>query len=548
MTQAPFVPPATTSYRDTLREARQSVKQQLAVLPLAYSADGTTFGFQAPLSEPIITGGYVRLTTMDGAQYLGQVMSKQVAEREGPSLSIEGDAGLGLQLGGSRIAQTAYQVRFKYTEGGGVMLCRLTADAVTSLTADDLFEDAEIVSASGDDIERYLDARIGNRVALDIGNLRGRPSAPASILASGFDRHTFLCGQSGSGKTYSLGIMLERLLLETSLRMVIIDPNSDYVHLGQMRPFADVASQFGESMSPETYAALKERYEAATRDVRVVRPLPRGQREPNALRIRFSDLVPMVQGLVLQIDPLVDLEEYSSLRTIIDRLGKQEYSLADVRAAAAADLSADGRRLALRIANLGVADWDIWAEADEPSLAHLVAEGAWRALVLDVGGFGNAAEKSLVAAAILGYLWSIKDRRDPTLIVADEAHNVCAQESADPLQGVATERAIRIAGEGRKYGLYMLMATQRPQKLHTNVLSQCDNLVLMRMNSAGDLAHLASTFSFVPASLIEQAARFGQGESIVAGKLVPSPLFVKFSGRFSQEGGSDVPTTWASAP
>ena len=58
---------------------------------------------------------------------------------------------------------------------------------------------------------------------------------PFELDAAGFGRHTFLCGQSGSGKTYSLGILLEQLLMETSLRVVVLDPNSDYVRLAQLR-------------------------------------------------------------------------------------------------------------------------------------------------------------------------------------------------------------------------------------------------------------------------------------------------------------------------
>ncbi len=49
------------------------------------------------------------------------------------------------------------------------------------------------------------------------------------------------CGQSGSGKTYSLGLVLERLLVGTSLRMVILDPNSDYVRLSEVRGGTDPA-------------------------------------------------------------------------------------------------------------------------------------------------------------------------------------------------------------------------------------------------------------------------------------------------------------------
>ena len=45
-----------------------------------------------------------------------------------------------------------------------------------------------------------------------------RGSVVHALDAGGFERHTFLCGQSGSGKTYALGVLLEQLLLETSLR------------------------------------------------------------------------------------------------------------------------------------------------------------------------------------------------------------------------------------------------------------------------------------------------------------------------------------------
>jgi DNA helicase HerA-like ATPase len=113
------------------------------------------------------------------------------------------------------------------------------------------------------------------------------------------------------------------------------------------------------------------------------------------------------------------------------------------------------------------------------------------------------------------------------------------------LQAAATEHAIRIAGEGRKFGIYLLLSTQRPQKIHTNVLSQCDNLVLLRMNSAEDLHHISESFSFVPQSLISRSSQFAQGEALLAGKIVTAPTFGVFEGRISQEGGSDVPTTWA---
>jgi DNA helicase HerA-like ATPase len=458
--------------------------------------------------------------------------------------------GADADIAGIRVSRTAYRLHMRFVQGSGALLGRIQGASIEETTDSDLFENAEITAARASDVDQYLRARTSGAAVLDIGELQaGDGTARARLRASGFDRHTFLCGQSGSGKTYALGAMLERILLETELRLVIIDPNSDYVHLGEVRSFEDAVRGFGPELSQEGYATLRDRYLAATRGLRVFRPAPRGESRPDALRIRFSDLAPLVQGLVLRIDPLKDRDEYHALRTTIRQLNRERYSLSDMLAGATADLSEESHRLARRISNLGVANWDIWAEADEPSVAEAIDPNRsdWRAVVLDVGGFTTAAEKSLVATGTFGMFWARRESRKPVLIVVDEAHNMCAQEPTDPLQAEATERAIRIAGEGRKYGLYLLMSTQRPQKIHENVLSQCDNLVLMRMNSTADVAQLAEAFSFVPASLLERANAFVQGESLVAGKIAPSPLLLRFGGRISREGGSDVPTTWASA-
>ena len=91
---------------------------------------------------------------------------------------------------------------------------------------------------------------------------------------------------------------------------------------------------------------------------------------------------------------------------------------------------------------------------------------------------------------------------------------------------------------------FAIVVTQRPQKIHENVLSQCDNLVLMRMNSIADLAHVAEVFSFVPPGLVDRATTFGLGEALVAGKIASHPALVRFGSRLSYEGGADV-AGWA---
>ena len=145
----------------------------------------------------------------------------------------------------------------------------------------------------------------------------------------------------------------------------------------------------------------------------------------------------------------------------------------------------------------------------------------------------------------LGDLWRRRQERSPILIVIDEAHNVCPAEPPSQLVRMAAEHAVRIAAEGRKFGLYLLVSTQRPQKIPENVLSQADNLVLLRLNSLADAAFAEAAFSFVPPSLIERSVTFRQGEGLIAGKISPQPALLRFGARITQEGGADVPATWA---
>ena len=152
-----------------------------------------------------------------------------------------------------------------------------------------------------------------------------------------------------------------------------------------------------------------------------------------------------------------------------------------------------------------------------------------------------------MSAAVLGTLWRRRSERQPVLIVIDEAHNVCPAEPPNALTAIATDYAVRIAAEGRKFGLYLLVCTQRPQKVQENVVSQCDNLVLMRMASAADLAYTGELLSFAPAGLLDGATSFRLGEALVAGKLASHPALIRFGRRVAEEGGGDVAADWAAA-
>jgi uncharacterized protein len=471
------------------RALRESLES--SVLPLATSVDGRRFVFQASLHgldlEP---GGYVALVTEEETR-LGQVLALEMA-----SVDISRPDGRG-------------EVLIRAAQGEGAVLEGRTKP----------FHDAHVRPASSDEVAAWRERERPGRAALHIGELTLAPGVPFALDGAGFGRHTLLCGQSGSGKTYSLGVLLESLLMETRVRVLVLDPNSDYVGLAEPRATADPSAA--------------ERYLDSAGRI-VVRS---GTSGDSRLGVHFRELGAAQQAALLRLDPVVDRDEYAELAAIA----------ADANPGSFEELDRGGeeaRGLARRARNLGVHEFGLWSGDDDASILNDLLDPDLRCLVADLGSLGSHAERSLAAGAVLERLWSRRAEREPVVIVIDEAHNVCPAQPDDPLSVLTTETVVSIAGEGRKFGLYLILVTQRPEKVHENVLSQCENLVLMRMNSRGDLAHVADVFSFVPAGLVDRATTFGQGEALVAGKIAPHPALINFGARITKEGGTDV-AGWA---
>lgn len=338
----------------------------------------------------------------------------------------------------------------------------------------------------------------------------------ASVLAPQLNRHTFWCGQSGSGKTYALGVLLEQVLLHTRLPLVILDPNSDFVHLGEVR----------EDAPPAEAAALAER------DVRVFRP----GAGANDLKAQFVRMPLRSRAAIMQIDPISHAEEYNAMLRFETELTAVEDG--DLIAYLRSSEGEVRHRLATRLENLGVAAWDLWAWGG-PTVTDAIDEQP-DATVLDLGGFPTQGESRAAALAVLDHLWEKREERIARLIVIDEAHNLCSPDPETPIDRLLTERIVQIAAEGRKYGLWLLLSTQRPTKVHPNALSQCDNLGLMRMSSPRDLGDLAEVFGYAPTSLLERSPTFSQGQALFAGGFVSAPVLVQMGARLTREGGSDV--------
>lgn len=458
--------------------------------PLAsfQSPDGRSFTVRGPMKQAPRSGDYLRLDvsgTQDGGDrtWIGCVDSVRLDP--GPESTYAAD--------GVLLDVPASAGRDAATPPVPVSVSPASAESVAAVVA-------------------------GSDPRLHLGRLAAVPEVNVGLLANKLNRHTFWCGQSGSGKTYALGVALERILTSTRLPIVVFDPNSDFVNLGRAEAGAD----------PDEAAAVTDR------DVVVLRP---GD-DDHPLRVRYLDLPVRGQAAVLRLDPVVDRAEYNTLLNLAPQF--IDYGAAQIVPRLRELGTPDAILLAQRIENLGLLEWTtVWS--DHTNSAVDVIEQRPAATVLDLGGYDSTEEQLAVSLGVLDHLWARRGDRRPALLVIDEAHNLCPPEPDTPLGVAVRDRLVQIAAEGRKYGLWLLVSTQRPSKVHQGVVSQCDNLTLMRMNSRADLAELGRTFGFVPEGLLERAAHFGLGEALVAGGFVPRPSIIKLRERVTMQGGSDVP-------
>src|ERR1700742_1093969 len=122
-------------------------------------------------------------------------------------------------------------------------------------------------------------------------------------------------------------------------------------------------------------------------------------------------------------------------------------------------------------------------------------------------------------------LWS--DGVSPLLFVCEEAHRYA---SADRNIGFGpTRKAVsRIAKEGRKYGVYLGLVTQRPAELDATIISQCNTLFTMRLANDRDQALLRSAVSDAAANLLSFVPSLGTREVLAFGEGVALPTRLKF--------------------
>lgn len=153
--------------------------------------------------------------------------------------------------------------------------------------------------------------------------------------------------------------------------------------------------------------------------------------------------------------------------------------------------------------------------------------------ILDLSGIPSSVLNDLVGALLRilydALFWSRNlpegGRERPLLVVLEEAHAYLGRENPEGEQRAFASAAVRrIAKEGRKYGVGLMIVSQRPSEIDPTILSQCGTLFAMRLANDTDRGQVTSAASENLKGLFEMLPILRTGEAIIVGEAVSLPV------------------------
>ena len=123
----------------------------------------------------------------------------------------------------------------------------------------------------------------------------------------------------------------------------------------------------------------------------------------------------------------------------------------------------------------------------------------------------------------------IKDR-DVNLFIFEEAHRYISKLNENSLFG-EVEVFKKIAREGRKFGCFLMLSSQRPSELSSTVLSQCNNYLIHRIKNNVDLEYLLKTIPYINKNQLTRFSYLPTGTAYIVGELYPIPVEVDVDGK-----------------
>lgn len=385
-----------------------------------------------------------------------------------------------------------------------------------------------------------------------------------SISAMGLLAHTAIIGQSGSGKSFLMGRVIEEILLNTNGKIVIFDINADFIkiHKTQTEIWKDTDDDAFKNLLQEDYI-LDSSYEDFNNEWKNIAKkiyIFGDIGEERKINISWYELTLKEWCQLLSIDyinqpeivyllnyiieyakPKWQLNHWKALPKLIVGWARKHFRRLEVNGCYFEENFARNisykfsiqtiQQLANQLKN--AMDFNILN--DESEIENKIKRGDFRLLCLNIAFLPEKEARLFAIYHIVKQLWKFsiekrkisikepnKDKRVPIFILIDEAHKIAPEKAENLSEIEALELIKQIASEGRKFGLFLILATQRPQKLHEDILSECDNICIMHLVNSNDFNKIQENFGYIKNNVVKfnEVLKFGRGKGFFAGKWV----------------------------
>jgi len=348
-----------------------------------------------------------------------------------------------------------------------------------------------------------------------LGKLEGRDIPVQLDLKKLLTKHVAVLAKSGSGKSYSVGVLLEEII-DKKVPLLIIDPHGEYSsmsHPNDNEEETKLMASFG--VTPKGFTVNEY---GDTTILPNVRPL----RLPNNLSSQeLVDLLPVKlsasqMGLLYSATQDMTTCDFDS---VIYSLQQEE-----------SNAKWNVIKVIEQLNNIGLF-------SSVPTPYHeLVKSGS--SSIINFKGIDPEIQE-IIVYKLTKDLFELRKQNKipPFFLVVEEAHNYCPERSFGEKKSSKIIRTI--ASEGRKFGLGLCVISQRPARVDKSVLSQCSTQIILKVTNPNDLKAISSSVEGITNNTEHEIQELSIGSALVTG-ITDVPLFVKVRPRRSLHGGHAI--------
>jgi DNA helicase HerA-like ATPase len=350
---------------------------------------------------------------------------------------------------------------------------------------------------------------------LNIGKVLHHDVDACLGLGKAFQKHIAILAMSGAGKSYLTSVLIEELLKrkreDGRVAIVIFDVHGEYSCLAETPPkehrdFSDKAVAVVDIKIPVPELSAWE-ISAFT----------------NMSSVQKVELDKVIRSLYGRIYDFKELAE-----EVLGRKIKSQTRGALVRSLRS--LHATG----LFTSSEDLVTKRPGEQEEHNRLVDLIRPG--RAVIFDLASRIRKRDKDFIVLWLSRKLFNLRWSGDvpPLVMFLEEAHNFIP-EGASQEEAPTKSEFQKIAREGRKFLCSLVVISQRPIRLSTTVLSQCNTHIIMRITNPYDLRHIGQSSEGITSETEKSLTTLQVGEALVVGEAVRYPVFIKIRERESWE-------------